>query len=95
METPELFKAFGVGLVPFDGPIDIEYLIDIPSRSAGQAAIDFLSNQANEITLQKHHGYADMIRMWKGVLRGCIAHGVPLTPNQEAYAGVLGIVLPG
>lgn len=86
--------AWGRDLLAVDGPIDIEYLLDIPNRSIAQRALDFLDEQGNEIELSKRHSPADMQRMWRGVLRACIAHGVPLTPEQSTYAKVLGIVLP-
>lgn len=93
----ELEAAFGVGLISDEikGKLDINYLLDIPNRSVAQKAIDFIDNQTNEIELSKRHTPQEMQRMWKGVLRACIAHGVPLSTNQATYAKVLGIVLPG
>jgi hypothetical protein len=87
--------GWGADLIPFEGKIDIDYLLDIPNRDIAQRALDFMNNQINEIELSKRHSYPDMQRMWKGVLRACIAHGVPLTQNQAHYAKSLGIVLPG
>lgn len=88
--------AFGAGLIPdsIKGKIDIPYLIDCPSRSAAQSALDFLSNQTNEIELRKRHSPAEMLQMWRGVLRGCLAHGVPLSDNQRLFAKTIGVVLP-
>ena len=93
----DLEMAFGANLISEEitGKIDIEYLLDIPNRSSAQRALDFIDNQTNEIELHKRHPPHEMQRMWRGVLRGCIAHGVPLTQNQSTYAKMLGIVLPG
>jgi hypothetical protein len=89
----EFRAAFGMDRIPFEGKIDIEYLLDIPNRSVAGQALRFM--QVNEIELQKRHSPAEVERMWKGVLRACIAHGEPLTPNLAHYAKTLGIVLPG
>lgn len=86
--------AFGANYIPFDGPIDIDYLLDIPNEDSARRALDFLDDRVNEITLQKRHSPGDMERMWKGVLRACIGFGVPLREDQQAYAQQLGIVLP-
>jgi len=90
----EIEAASGNRYIPFDGPIDIDYLLDIPNADVARRALEFLDDQVNEITLQERHGWADMQRMWKGVLRACIGFGVPLRPDQQAYARVLGIELP-
>lgn len=89
--------AFGAGLISeeIQGKIDIDYLLDIPNRSIAQKSLDFISNGPNEIELNKRHSHVEMRRMWTGVLRACIAHGVPLTQEHARYAQSLGIVLPG
>lgn len=87
--------AFGAGYLPFEGPIDIDYLLDIPSADAARKALAFLDDRVNEIELHKRHSSQDVERMWRGVLRACIGFGVPLRKDQQAYAKQLGIVLPG
>lgn len=86
--------AWGSDLLAIEGKLDISYLLDIPNRDVAQRALDFMDNQINEIELAKRHSHVDMQRMWRGVLRACLAHGVPLTQNQATYAKSLGIVLP-
>jgi len=87
-------EAWGRDLLAVEGKLDIAYLLDIPNRDVAQRALDFMSNQINEIELSKRHTPAEMQRMWRGVLRSAIAHGVPLSQNQATYAKLLGVVLP-
>lgn len=86
--------AFGPQYLAFEGKVDVNYLIDIPNESSARAALTFLDNHVNEIELHKRNGPAAVQRAWKGVLRGCIAHGVELTADQKLHARALGIVLP-
>lgn len=87
--------AFGGSYIPFRGPIDIDYLLDIPNEDVARRALAFLDDRVNEVELHKRHTARDIERMWKGVLRACLGHGVPLREDQKAYAKQLGIVLPG
>lgn len=91
----DALNAWGRDLLAVEGKLDIGYLLDIPNQDIARRALDFMSNQINEIDLAKRHTPMEMQRMWKGVLRSAIAHDVPLTQNQATYAKVLGIVLSG
>lgn len=95
MTASNALQAWGADLLAFEGKLDIDYLLDIPNADVAQRALDFMDNQINEMELAKRHTPAELQRMWKGVLRAAIAHGVPLTTTQATYAKVLGIVLPG
>jgi hypothetical protein len=86
-------RAWGAHLIPFEGEIDIDYLLDIPNAEVARRAYEFLKDRNNQIELFKRHGQEDMQRMWRGVLRGCIAHGVPLPDNHLKYARMLGVAI--
>ena len=91
MATDNPLTAWGNNLIPFEGQIDIDYLTDIPNAEVARRAYEFLSDGPNQIELYKRHGSEDMKRMWRGVLRGCLAHGVSLPDNDLRYARMLGI----
>ncbi len=86
--------AWGMHHIPFDGPIDIDYLIDIPNADIARKALAFLMDDVNRIDLSKRHTPAEMQRMHRGVFRGCLAHGVTLTANQKQYARMCGVIIP-
>ena len=94
MSTTSVLAAFGTTFFAFEGKVDVGYLIDIPNADIAQRALDFLSDQVNEIELHKRNGAGDVKRAWRGVLRACLAYGVPLTPENALYAKSLGIGLP-
>ncbi|HEY5552422.1 MAG TPA: hypothetical protein VIK52_11070 [Opitutaceae bacterium] len=87
--------AFGGSYIPFEGPIDTAYLLDIPNEDVARRALNFLDDRVNEVELHKRHSPQDIERMWRGVFRACLGHSVPLREDQKAYAKQLGIVLPG
>jgi hypothetical protein len=95
MPFDNALDAFGRSYIPFAGPIDIDYLLDIPNEDIARKALGFIDDRVNEIELYKRHSPQDVERMWRGVLRAAIGHGVPLREDQKAYAKQLGIVLPG
>lgn len=80
--------------IPFEDPLAIDYLIDIPNASVALQALEFLQDQNNEIELRKRHSPADVERAWRGVLRGCLNHGVAIPHNLRGFARRLGVVLP-
>lgn len=87
--------AFGLTAIPFEGPIDIDYLGDIPNASVAREALTFMRDQNNEIELHKRHVPEDVERAWRVVLRGCIAHGVVIPYDLRGFARRLGLVVPG
>jgi len=84
---------FNVG-IPFEGKIDVGYFIDIPNADIARRALRFLSDQNNEFELRARHPEDDMLRLWRGVFRGCIAHGVEIPADLKGYAKRLGIIVP-
>jgi len=84
---------FNVG-IPFDGKIDIDYFISIPNADTARRALRFINDQNNEFELRKRHGQDDIVKLWRGVFRGCIAHGVEIPADLKGYAKRLGIVVP-
>lgn len=85
--------ALGAGHIPFDGKVDIAYFLDQPNAEVARRALEFLSDQGNEIELRKRHGAADIEQLWRGTLRSCVGHGVPLSDSQRLYAAALGVAL--
>ncbi len=87
--------ALGLNYIPFEGRLDVDYFLDIPNRSVAERCLAFMHDQVNEIELAKRMTPPELKRMWLGTLRACIAHGVPLTPEDASYGKLLGVVMPG
>ena len=75
------------------GKLDIDYLIDIPNQSTALAALEWMQDQNNELDMRKRHTPEEMERAWRGVLRGCLAHGLAVPHNLRGFARRLGLVL--
>lgn len=88
-----VLDALGANHIPFEGRIDSKYLTTAPNASTAQRALDFMSEAGNQFDLVKRHSPEEIKRMWRGVFRSAIAHGVPLTDDQKSYARQLGVVL--
>ena len=84
-------KIFNRG-IPFEGPVDIEYLGDITNVSVAEQALAWLSDQNNEFELLKRHVPADVARAWTLVFQGCLQHGVAIPRHLRGYAARLGVV---
>jgi hypothetical protein len=83
--------VFNVG-IPFEEPIDVGYFLELQNADATRQALRFLSNQINEFELRKRHTHADIVKLWKGVFRACIAHDVEIPRGLKGYANRLGVV---
>lgn len=79
--------------IPFEGPIDINYLGDITNQSVAHQALAWMSDPNNEFELAKRHTAEDVSRAWKLVLRGCLQYGVAIPPHLRGFARRLGLVL--
>jgi hypothetical protein len=86
--------ALGLNYPSFEGPIDIDYLTQLPDASSARRALEFIEDQGNQFTLAKYNSPRDVEHAWRQILRACIAHGVPLTDAQQLYAKSLGVGLP-
>jgi len=84
---------FNVG-IPFDGRIDVDYFTMITNADIARRALRFISDQNNEFELRKRHDESDMLRLWRGVFRGCIAQGVEIPADLKGYAKRLGVIVP-
>lgn len=93
MATRGILDAMGANRIPFEGRIDVGYLISATSRTTAQQALDFMSEAGNQFDLAQRHSPEEIKRMWRGVFRSAIAHGAPLTNEQKSYARQLGVVL--
>lgn len=83
--------ALGAQYIPFEGPLDVSYFLDQPSADVARRALEFLSDRGNEIEVHRRNGTAELERMWRGTLRSCLGHGVPLSDDQRLYAAALGV----
>jgi len=92
MAIPEV-DVFNQGL-PFDGPIDVKHLENIPNADVAQRTLAFMSDRGNEFDLYQRHTPADVARMWRATFRACLTHGVPVTRRQQGFAQRLGIIFP-
>lgn len=76
------------------GRLDIDFLIDIPNRSSALTALEWMTDQGNEVTLAQRHTSDEVARAWRGVLRGCITHDVVIPHYLRGFAKRLGIMVP-
>jgi hypothetical protein len=88
-----VLDALGANYMPFEGRINIKYLTTADSPTTAQRALDFMAEAGNQFDLVKYHSPDEIKRMWRGVFRSAIAHGVLLTNEQKSYARQLGVVL--
>lgn len=93
-ENLDFFEAIFNRGIPFEGPVDIDYLGAIDTAAKAKAALKWLSDPNNEFELQKRHTQEDVARAWALVFRGCIAQGVTIPDRLRGYAARLGVVLP-
>ena len=74
--------------------INIDHFVDIQSADIAARRLEYLRSPRNIAHLVKHgYGGEPVNRMWRGVIRGCIAHGVPLPSPVKQHAAILGVVV--
>lgn len=81
--------------LPFDGDIDVDWFVQIPSADVAEKRLDFLRTPGNVYDLLKRgYGGAPIERMWKAVFRACLSYDVVIPTSLHGYARELGVVIP-
>ena len=79
----------------FDGEIDIDHFVKIPSADLAREKLDFLRTPRNVHELMRRgYGGPALERMWKAVYRACVSFDIPIPTELWHHARELGVVIP-